>query len=166
MLHLEVTESALTSREDEIRKTLDRFRSTGYEIWMDDFGSGYSTLNLLKDYTFDVLKLDVEFLRRDTPRSREIITSVIAMDKKIGIRTLAEGVETKEQLAFLGMCGCEKLQGYYIGKPLPLPTAGSAATRSRRRQKSSTTARWRGPASSRKRRSFSLISGRRFGSLP
>ena len=123
MLHLEVTESALTSREDEIRKTLNRFRSTGYEIWMDDFGSGYSTLNLLKDYTFDVLKLDMEFLRRDTPRSREIITSVIAMDKKIGIRTLAEGVETKEQLAFLGMCGCEKLQGYYIGKPLPLAKA-------------------------------------------
>lgn len=123
MLRLEVTESALTSQEGEIRRTLERFRGAGYEIWMDDFGSGYSTLNLLKDCTFDVLKLDMEFLRKDTPRSREIVTSVIAMDKKIGIRTLAEGVETKEQLSFLSMCGCEKLQGYYIGKPLPLDEA-------------------------------------------
>ena len=123
MLHLEVTESALASQEDQVRKALDQFRRAGYEIWMDDFGSGYSTLNLLKDYNFDVLKLDMEFLRNDSVRSREIITSVIAMDNKIGIRTLAEGVETKEQLEFLKKCGCEKLQGYYIGKPMPLEEA-------------------------------------------
>ncbi|MGN1024345.1 MAG: EAL domain-containing protein [Lachnospiraceae bacterium] len=123
MLHLEVTESALASHEDRIRKALDQFRSAGYEIWMDDFGSGYSTLNLLKDYSFDVLKLDMEFLRNDSVRSREIITSVIAMDTKIGIRTLAEGVETKEQMEFLKKCGCEKLQGYYIGKPMPFEEA-------------------------------------------
>lgn len=119
MLHIEVTESTLTSREDEISHSLDRFRSAGYEIWIDDFGSGYSTLNLLKDYAFDVLKMDMAFLRKDTPRSRSIIASVIAMDKKIGSRTLAEGVETGEQADFLKKCGCEKLQGYYYGKPLP-----------------------------------------------
>lgn len=119
LLHIEVTESIVTSKETKIYQTLDRFRSAGYEIWMDDFGSGYSTLNLLKDYNFDVLKLDMVFLRNDTPRSREIIASVVAMDKKIGIRTLADGVETKEQADFLMQLGCEKLQGYYYSKPLP-----------------------------------------------
>ncbi len=119
MLHLEVTESTLTSREEAVFQALDRFRAAGYEIWMDDFGSGYSTLNLLKDYSFDVLKIDMVFLRKDTPRSRAIIASVIAMDKKIGNRSLAEGVETKEQAEFLKRCGCEKLQGYYFGKPQP-----------------------------------------------
>ena len=119
LLHIEVTESIVMSKETKIYQTLDRFRNAGYEIWMDDFGSGYSTLNLLKDYHFDVLKLDMVFLRNDTPRSREIIASVVAMDKKIGIRTLAEGVETKEQAEFLMRLGCEKLQGYYYSKPLP-----------------------------------------------
>lgn len=120
MLHLEVTESTLTSKEEAVFKALDRFRAAGYEIWMDDFGSGYSTLNLLKDYSFDVLKIDMVFLKKDTERSRAIIASVIAMDKKIGNRSLAEGVETREQAEFLKKCGCEKLQGYYFGKPLPL----------------------------------------------
>lgn len=119
MLHIEVTESIMTSSEDTIINTLDAFRQTGYELWMDDFGSGYSTLNLLKDYSFDVLKLDMIFLRHDTKRSRSIIASVVNMDKRIGIRTLAEGVETKEQAEFLRAAGCEKLQGYYFGKPMP-----------------------------------------------
>ena len=119
MLHIEVTESIMTSKENVIFNTLQAFRNAGYEIWMDDFGSGYSTLNLLKDYSFDVLKLDMVFLRHDTSRSRDIIASVIRMDKSIGIRSLAEGVETKEQAEFLKKCGCEKMQGYYFGKPMP-----------------------------------------------
>lgn len=119
LLHIEVTESIVTSKESVIYESLDHFRDAGYEIWMDDFGSGYSTLNLLKDYRFDVLKLDMAFLRSNTERSREIIASVIAMDKKIGLRTLAEGVETKEQADFLMKQGCEKLQGYYYSRPLP-----------------------------------------------
>lgn len=118
-LHIEVTESALVSQKDVIFSTLNRFRDAGYEVWMDDFGSGYSSLNLLKDYSFDVLKLDMAFLRKDTKRSRDIISSVVSMDNRIGIRTLAEGVETKEQAEFLRRIGCSKLQGYYFGKPLP-----------------------------------------------
>lgn len=118
-VHIEVTETAIVSQEDVVVKTLDRFRQAGYEAWMDDFGSGYSSLNLLKDYDFDVLKLDMAFLRKDTKRSRAIISSVISMDKHIGIRTLAEGVETKEQADFLRRAGCEKMQGYYFGKPMP-----------------------------------------------
>ncbi|MGI6112310.1 MAG: EAL domain-containing protein, partial [Bilifractor sp.] len=119
MLHIEVTESIMTSDHNAVLQALDHFRDAGYELWMDDFGSGYSTLNLLKDYTFDLLKLDMVFLRSDTARSRDIIASVIDMDKKIGIRTLAEGVETKEQAEFLKKSGCEKMQGYYFGKPQP-----------------------------------------------
>ena len=123
MLHIEVTESIMRSEDGAILRALQSFRSAGYELWMDDFGSGYSTLNLLKDYSFDVLKLDMAFLRSDTSRSRSIIVSVIEMDKGLGIRTLAEGVETKEQVEFLRRSGCEKLQGYYFSKPLPFDEA-------------------------------------------
>lgn len=119
MLHIEITESIMTSKENHILQTLQSFQEAGYEIWMDDFGSGYSTLNLLKDYTFDVLKLDMVFLHQDSSRSRDIIASIINMDKNIGIRSLAEGVETAEQVEFLKKCGCEKMQGYYFGQPMP-----------------------------------------------
>lgn len=119
MLHIEVTESIIRSVDPAILKALQSFRDAGYELWMDDFGSGYSTLNLLKDYSFDLLKLDMGFLHSDTPRARAIIVSVIEMDKMLGIRTLAEGVETKEQVEFLKKSGCEKLQGYYFSRPLP-----------------------------------------------
>lgn len=119
MLHIEVTESAVAAQDSAVISALARFRRAGYEVWMDDFGSGYSSLNLLKDYDFDVLKLDMAFLHKDTERSRKIISSVVAMDKRIGIRTLAEGVETAEQAEFLRSIGCSKMQGYHFGKPLP-----------------------------------------------
>ena len=119
MLHLEVVESILTDRVKVIGTSLDKFREAGYEIWMDDFGSGYSTLNFLKDQRFDVLKMDMAFLKSDTKRARDIILSIIAMDKRIGNRTLAEGVETEEQFNFLRESGCEKVKGYYLGRPMP-----------------------------------------------
>ena len=130
MLHIEITESVMTSREEVVRSAIDSFISAGYELWMDDFGSGYSTLNQLKDSKFDLLKLDMAFLRSDTPRSRAIISSIIAMDKRIGIRTLAEGVETPEQAEFLRNCGCEKLQGYFFGRPLPFEESLASCLRS------------------------------------
>lgn len=119
MFHIEVTETVLISHSQAVLNVLSRFRNAGYEIWMDDFGSGYSTLKLLKDYSFDVLKIDMAFLKKETPRGRDIIASIIAMDKKIGNRTLAEGVETEEQFDFLRRAGCDKVQGYLFGKPLP-----------------------------------------------
>ncbi|MGN0954967.1 diguanylate cyclase domain-containing protein [Dialister sp.] len=119
MFHIEVTESALAFQDQVLIDALGQFRAAGYEIWMDDFGSGYSTLNLLKDYSYDVLKLDMAFLRNDSSRSRSIIASVLAMDKKVGMRTLTEGVETKAQCDFLRNSGCDFMQGYYFGKPLP-----------------------------------------------
>ena len=90
------------------------------EVWMDDFGSGYSSLNTLKDYKFDELKIDMAFLSNFNDVSRIIISSTVRMAKNLGLKTLAEGVETKEQMEFLKSIGCEKVQGYYYGKPQPL----------------------------------------------
>lgn len=124
MLAVEVTESALDS-DLNLRKEMDRFRAAGFEVWMDDFGCGYSSLNLLKDYEFDVLKVDMEFLRdmESNKRSKTIVASVIRMAKSLGVRTLVEGVETKEQCDFLRETGCDMMQGYLFGKPRPLETA-------------------------------------------
>lgn len=119
MIHIEITERLLNAMDSRIRQGLQRFRKAGYEIWMDDFGSGYSSLNLLKGYFFDVLKIDMAFLGSSSERARKIISSIISMDKSIGTRSLAEGVETKEQFEFLKNSGCEKVQGYFFGKPMP-----------------------------------------------
>ena len=116
----EVTENALVLQDESIRQGLRRFWEDGFEVWLDDFGSGYSSLNVLKDYRFHTLKLDMAFLHPFTKESRIILTSIVRMAKELGIHTLAEGVETKEQADFLRDIGCEKLQGYYFGKPLPL----------------------------------------------
>lgn len=113
----EVTENALVLQDESIRQGLRRFWEAGFEVWLDDFGSGYSSLNVLKDYRFHTLKLDMDFLHPFTKESRIILTSIVRMAKELGIHTLAEGVETKEQADFLRDIGCEKLQGYYFGKP-------------------------------------------------
>ncbi len=118
-LRIEITESTMETDSALMHDVIDRFWERGLRVWMDDFGSGYSSLNVLKDYHFDTLKIDMVFLRSFDPRSREIIRSVVDMAKRLGIHTLAEGVETEEQLEFLRNIGCEKAQGYYIGKPMP-----------------------------------------------
>ena len=119
-LHIEVTESMIASDEALMRSVIDSFRGAGYEIWMDDFGSGYSSLTVLKDYQFDMLKLDMKFLSNFTDKSRDIMRSAIIMAKDLGIKTLAEGVETKEHLEYLKRIGCDQIQGYYYGKPEPV----------------------------------------------
>lgn len=124
-LHVEITESALSKNAKAVHQALDRLRSEGYEVWLDDFGSDYSSLNILKDYTVDLVKLDMAFLSDFTEKSRCIISSVISMAKDLGIKTLAEGVETKEHEAFLASIGCGRQQGYFYGKPRPL--AGTLA---------------------------------------
>ncbi|MDD6450413.1 MAG: GGDEF domain-containing phosphodiesterase [Lachnospiraceae bacterium] len=120
LIHIEITESVFDKNPEYIKEQIKRFHQAGFEVWMDDFGSGYSSLNTLKDYDFDVIKIDMLFLRRFDNRSQKILTSIVDMAKRLGIRTLAEGVETEEQLAFLRDIGCEKLQGFLIGKPQPL----------------------------------------------
>ena len=120
LLHIEITESALTDDEDTLKNTINRLHENGFAIWLDDFGSGYSSFNVLKDYEFDVLKLDMKFLTGfgENAKSRSLIRSVIAMADQIGMKTLCEGVETLEQAGFLEEASCGRLQGYLYGKPL------------------------------------------------
>lgn len=119
MIRIEITESTVMNDRQAMSAEIRRFRAADYQVWMDDFGSGYSSLNMLKDFYFDEIKLDMEFLRSFTPASREIVASTVRMAKKLGMHTLAEGVETQEQADFLRGIGCEKMQGYYFGKPQP-----------------------------------------------
>ena len=125
MLNIEVTEGAQSDDEKFLQGEIARFRAAGYEVWMDDFGSGYSSLNNVKDYVFDVLKIDMNFLRSfDTnPKSAIVIRSIVNMAKELGLHTLAEGVETEAQFEFLREIGCEKVQGYLFSPPMPLDKA-------------------------------------------
>lgn len=117
-LHVEITESALTDDLGGLNKTIDILREKGYQIWLDDFGSGYSSLNVLKDFEFNVVKIDMKFLSNiDNQRSKDILDSIIKLSKKLGMKTLTEGVETKVQSDFLNEIGCDYLQGYLYGKP-------------------------------------------------
>lgn len=118
MINLEITESVFGS-EASVRNVVTKFRDVGYQVWMDDFGSGYSSLNLLKEFSFDEVKLDMAFLSNFSDKGKSIIKSTINMAKDIGIYTLAEGVETEEQYEFLKKIGCEKVQGFLFERPLP-----------------------------------------------
>ncbi len=122
-VYFEITESVMAEQKDLMMGIVNRFRHAGYQIWMDDFGSAYSSLNVLKEFTFDELKLDMSFLRPFILRSKRIVNSVVRMAKVIDIHTLAEGVETEEQFVYLRDIGCEKVQGYYFGKPMPYDKA-------------------------------------------
>lgn len=120
LLRLEITESALTSNDLRIHEAVIAFQSAGYDIWMDDFGSGYSSFGELNNHEFNALKIDLAFLHNYSGKSRSIIKSVIFMNKKLGLESVVEGVETKEQVDYLRSIGCDRLQGYYFAKPQPL----------------------------------------------
>ena len=122
-VYFEITESVMAEQKNFMMGIVDTFRSAGYQIWMDDFGSAYSSLNVLKEFSFDELKLDMSFLRPFNLRSKRIVTAVVKMAKDIDIHTLAEGVETEEQFAYLRDVGCEKVQGFYFGNPMPYEEA-------------------------------------------
>jgi EAL domain-containing protein (putative c-di-GMP-specific phosphodiesterase class I) len=121
MLTIEVTESMIGSDFDFMKKQIERFRALGFEVWMDDFGSGYSSLDVLQNIHFDLLKFDMSFLKRDDggEKSRIILRELTVMAHELGIETLCEGVETEEQADFLKGIGCSKLQGYLYSKPVP-----------------------------------------------
>ncbi len=119
LLNIEITESVTMVNKDLIKLNVSKYQDNGFEVWMDDFGSGYSSLNILKDFDFDEIKIDMEFLRKFDTKSKLIVKSVIDMCKALGVRTLCEGVETKEHLDFLKENGCDRIQGYYYSKPLP-----------------------------------------------
>ncbi|MBQ2504354.1 MAG: EAL domain-containing protein, partial [Lachnospiraceae bacterium] len=122
MLDLEITESALNQNVGYIRSECDRMREMGYRIWIDDFGSGYSSLNTIGDYNFDVLKLDMVFLRslENGRRTGKLMSYIVQGAKAMGISPLCEGVETEGHFDFLREIGCERAQGYFFGKPMPM----------------------------------------------
>lgn len=124
-IHFEITESAYMNNQSAISDITQKIRDLGYIIAMDDFGSGYSSLNSLKDIPFDILKLDMGFLRSDKDKKNEkkggdIIGHMIDMAHTLELVTVAEGVETKEQVDMLSNMGCDIIQGYYYSKPVPL----------------------------------------------
>lgn len=115
--HIEVTESAMTRDTGVLKKELFRFKKAGYQLWLDDFGSGYSTLNVLKEFPFDLLKIDMAFLQNFNEESRKIIRSIILMAKNLSIHTLAEGAETKEQVDFCGSRAARTFRAISMGNP-------------------------------------------------
>lgn len=121
LLKIEILESTVTSKPQELRQAIANFHASGYEVWMDDFGSGYSNFNNLDEYDFDLLKIDMVFLRDFGSRSKAktLISIVVDMAKKLGLHTLCEGVETQEQSDFLQEIGCERQQGYLFSRPIP-----------------------------------------------
>ena len=122
MIDVEITESAFNDNTGLIKQECKKIRDAGYQIWIDDFGSGYSSLNTIADYEFDVLKLDMVFLRSfdRNPKTSELMRFIIKGARVLGIFPLCEGVETQEHFEFLKEADCEKAQGYFFGKPMPM----------------------------------------------
>lgn len=124
LFQLELTESAYTDNPESIKKAMQQLREYGFTILMDDFGSGYSSLNVLKDITVDVLKLDMKFMAgagsENVKRSESIVANVIRLAKDLHLPVIAEGVEEIEQVKFLKSVGCDYAQGYYFAKPMPV----------------------------------------------
>lgn len=119
-LRLEITESVIMSNPEVILGIIRRLREYGFYIEVDDFGKGYSSLSLLKDIEVDMIKIDMDFLKKtkNTEKSEIILESIISMSKRLNIDVLTEGVETKAQQEFLTSVGCNMFQGYYYDKPL------------------------------------------------
>lgn len=133
MLSVEVTESAMTKNAEALKAAIDAFHRNGIKVWLDDFGSGHSSLNVLKDYDFDVLKVDMDFLRRGferkskgTPKyekAKKLLAVIAEMTRSLGIRSLVEGIDESDQHEYLRTLGFGLLQGFYFGQPAPAPGA-------------------------------------------
>jgi len=121
LLKLEITESAYTDNPEQLLTATKALRDYGFEIMMDDFGSGYSSLSMLKDLPVDVLKVDMRFLADmdQNGRAANVMTSIVRMAKWLDIVVIAEGVETQAQISFLRSIGCDGAQGYFYSHPLP-----------------------------------------------
>ena len=124
MLKIEITESAYAENNDKIKKTVKELQDAGFLVMMDDFGSGYSSLNMLKSVAVDVLKIDMRFLdiqEGQADKGIGILESVVNMSRQMGVPIIVEGVETKQQEDYLLGMGCRYTQGFYYYKPLPIP---------------------------------------------
>ena len=109
------------SLNDRAEEMIGRMRSLGVGLLLDDFGSGYSSYGTIANYDFDIIKLDMQFIRMlgENKKSGKIIHSIISMAHELGIKIVAEGVETREQVEFLKECGSDYIQGYYFSRPIP-----------------------------------------------
>ena len=121
-LHLEVTESAIMDDPTNHLKLIARLRKRGFVVEIDDFGSGYSSLNMLKDLDADVLKIDMGFLQKTTnaEKSTIILKTIISLAKSLNMQVITEGVEKLEQVEYLSRFGCDIFQGFYFAKPMPV----------------------------------------------
>jgi diguanylate cyclase len=121
LLELELTESVLMKRVEATGSILEALRAKGVRVAVDDFGTGYSSLSYLRKFPIDALKIDQSFVRQITtsPGETSIVTAIISMGRSLGLRVIAEGVETREEVAFLQAQKCEEAQGYHFSRPLP-----------------------------------------------
>lgn len=120
-IHLEITETAYTDNPKQIVEVVKELKNLGFIIEMDDFGSGYSSLNMLSELPIDILKLDMGFVQGDlsSPNSNNILSFIISLAKWMGYDVVAEGIETSEQIQMLRNMDCSFVQGYYYAKPMP-----------------------------------------------
>lgn len=123
LIELELTESAFFEDKDVLINTVEKLKSMGFVVSMDDFGAGYSSLNSLKDLQLDVLKIDADFFRgreKNEERGSLIVFETIQLAKHLGMTTVAEGIESADQVDFLAKNGCDLIQGFYFAKPMPI----------------------------------------------
>ncbi|MBQ8970164.1 MAG: EAL domain-containing protein [Lachnospiraceae bacterium] len=122
LLEVEITENLFIDDAQGLFGQMEELKSRGYTVLMDDFGSGYSSLNMLRKAPIDVIKIDRFFLDEimATDRGKIIVESSVRMAKQLGLQVIAEGVETKEQLDFLRDIHCDIAQGFYYAKPMPI----------------------------------------------
>ena len=120
-IELEVTETSLLQDIDAIRKVLHQLRDEGFTVAIDDFGTGYSSLTHLKHFPIDTLKIDISFIAdlESDPQDAAITEAIIGLARGLGLKVVAEGVGTREQLEFLDLRGCDCFQGFWASKPLP-----------------------------------------------
>ena len=120
-IELEVTETSLLHDLDAIRKVLHQLRDEGFTVAIDDFGTGYSSLTHLKHFPIDTLKIDISFIAdlETDPQDAAITEAIIGLARGLGLKVVAEGVGTREQLEFLDRHGCDSFQGFWMSPPLP-----------------------------------------------
>ncbi|ACG56833.1 diguanylate phosphodiesterase [Hydrogenobaculum sp. Y04AAS1] len=121
-INIEITESLFLENFDKALSTLEKLKSSGFKISIDDFGTGYSSFSYLKDLPIDYLKIDISFVRHilDDKKSRSITKTIIELAHNLEMKTIAEGVETKEQFELLKSLGCDFIQGFWLAKPMPI----------------------------------------------
>ena len=122
LLEIELTESIFFEDVESLLAVVSKIKAAGFKVAIDDFGKGYSSLNLVCRNTFDVIKIDQSFINKDHPNSSNniVLKTILELTKELNLETVAEGVENKEQLDFLKQAGCDVIQGFYFAKPMPI----------------------------------------------